>query len=242
MTVVYRILRWSHQVSNHQCVHLLPVHSCTNSDTDGAGNGKPLQYSCLENPVDGGAWWATLHGVATSRTRLSDFTFTFHFHTMEKEMATHSGVLAWRIPGTGEPGGLLSMGLHRGRHNWIDLAAAAYTYIYMLMRILETTDIRLGYVYCISSLSNLNVLIKEIKRKTYIYIYIYTPIFWPTYVKSRLTGKDPDAGNDWGQKEKEVAEDEISRKPHQINVQECAQTLGDNAAQETLACCSLWGR
>ena len=60
-----------------------------------------LQYSCLENPVDGGAWWAAVHGVATSRTRLSDFTFTFHFHALEKEMAAHSSVLAWRIPGTG---------------------------------------------------------------------------------------------------------------------------------------------
>ena len=66
----------------------------------GEGNGKPLQYSCLENPMDGGAWWATVHGVATSRSRLSDFTFTVHFHAMEKEMATHSSVLAWRIPGT----------------------------------------------------------------------------------------------------------------------------------------------
>ena len=79
----------------------------------GEGNGKPLQYPCLENPMDGEAWWATVHGVATSRTRLSDFTFTFHFHTVEKEMATHSSVLAWRIPGTAEPVGLLSMGSHR---------------------------------------------------------------------------------------------------------------------------------
>ena len=71
-----------------------------------------------------GAWWATVHGVATSRSRLSDFTFTFHFHAMEKEMATHSSVLAWRIPGTAEPGGLLSMGSHRVRHYWSDLAAA----------------------------------------------------------------------------------------------------------------------
>ena len=60
--------------------------------------------------MDGGAWWAAVHGVAKSRTRLSDFTFTFHFHALEKEMATHSSVLAWRIPGTGEPGGLPSMG------------------------------------------------------------------------------------------------------------------------------------
>ena len=91
----------------------------------GEGNGNPLQYSCLENPMDGGAWWAAVHGVAKSRTQLSDFTFTFHFHALEKEMATHSSVLAWRIPGTGEPAGLPSMGLHRVRHNWSNLAAAA---------------------------------------------------------------------------------------------------------------------
>ena len=70
---------------------------------DGEGNGTPLQYSCLENPMDGGAWWAAVHGVAKSWTQLSDFTFTFHFHALEKEMATHSSVLAWRILGTGEP-------------------------------------------------------------------------------------------------------------------------------------------
>ena len=71
----------------------------------GEGNGDPLRYSCLDNPTDGGAWWATVHGVVKSRTRLSDFTFTFHFHALEKEMATHSSVLAWRIPGSGEPDG-----------------------------------------------------------------------------------------------------------------------------------------
>ena len=63
--------------------------------------------------MDRGAWWAAVHGVAKSRTQLSDFTLTFRFHALEEEMATHSGVLAWRIPGTGEPGGLPSMGLHR---------------------------------------------------------------------------------------------------------------------------------
>ena len=89
----------------------------------GEGNGTPLQYSCLENPMDGGAWWAAVHGVAKSPTRLSDFTFTFHFHALEEEMATHSSVLAWRIPGTGDPGGLLSMGSHRVGHDWSDLAA-----------------------------------------------------------------------------------------------------------------------
>ena len=73
--------------------------------------------------MDGGAWWAAAHGVAKSRTRLSDFTFTFHFHALEKEMATHSSVLAWRVPGMGEPGGLPSMGSHRVRHDWSDLTA-----------------------------------------------------------------------------------------------------------------------
>ena len=80
-------------------------------------NGTPLQYPCLENPMDGGAWWAAVHGFAKSRTQLSNFTFTFHFHALEKEMATHSSTLAWRIPGTGEPGGLPTMGAHRFGHN-----------------------------------------------------------------------------------------------------------------------------
>ena len=93
--------------------------------TIGEGNGTPLQYSCLENPMHGGAWWAAVHGVTKSWTRLSDFTFTFHFPALEKEMATHSSVLAWRIPGTGEPGGLPSIGSHRVGHDWSDLAAAA---------------------------------------------------------------------------------------------------------------------
>ena len=91
----------------------------------GEGNGTPLQCSSLENPMDGGAWWAVVHGVARSRTGLNNFPFTFHFHALEKEMATHSSVLAWRIPGMGEPGGLPSMGSHRVGHDWSDLAAAA---------------------------------------------------------------------------------------------------------------------
>ena len=86
------------------------------------GNGTPLQYSCLENPMDSGAWLAAVHGVAKSRTWLSALTFTFHFHALEKEMATHSSVLAWRVPGTAEPGGLPSMGSHRVGHDWSDLA------------------------------------------------------------------------------------------------------------------------
>ena len=83
----------------------------------GEGDGTSLQYSCLENSMDGGAWWAAVHGITESQTRLSDFTFTFHFHALEKEMATHSSVLAWRIPGTEEPGGLPPMGSHRLGHD-----------------------------------------------------------------------------------------------------------------------------
>ena len=83
----------------------------------GEGDGDPLQCSCLENPRERGAWWAAVYGVTKSRTRLRDFTFPFHFHALEKEMATHSSVLVWRIPRTGEPGGLLSMGLHRVGHD-----------------------------------------------------------------------------------------------------------------------------
>ena len=83
----------------------------------GEGNGSLLQYSCLENPMDGGAWWAAVHGVTRSWTRLSKFTFTFHFCALEKEMAAHSSILAWRIPGMGEPGGLPSMGSHRVGHD-----------------------------------------------------------------------------------------------------------------------------
>ena len=97
--------------------------SCTEStDVILIYNGTPLQYSCLENPMDGGAWRAAVHGVAEGRTQLSDFTFTFHFHALEKEMATHSSVLAWRIPGMGETGGLPSLGSHRVGHDWSDLA------------------------------------------------------------------------------------------------------------------------
>ena len=91
----------------------------------GEGNSTPLQYSCLENCMDRGAWKAAVHGVAKSWAWQRDFTFTFHFHALEKEMATHSSVLAWRIPGTGEPGGLPSPGSHRVGHDWSDLAAAA---------------------------------------------------------------------------------------------------------------------
>ena len=117
---------WQSLISGGTTGHLV---SCSSflwpllEPTHREGNGTPLQYSCLENPMEGGAWWAAVHGVTKSQTRLSDFTFTFHFHALEKKMATHSSVLAWRIPGMGEPGGLLSMGSHRVRHDWSDLAA-----------------------------------------------------------------------------------------------------------------------
>ena len=105
----------SHEIKRHL---LLGRKAMTNLDNIlGEGNGTQLQYSCLKNPMDGGAWWAAVHGVSRSWTRLSNFTLTFHFHALEKEMATHSSVLAWRIPGTGEPGGLPSMGSHRVGHH-----------------------------------------------------------------------------------------------------------------------------
>ena len=99
--------------------------------------------------MDGGAWWAAVHGVAKSRIRLSDFAFTFHFHALEKEMEIHSSVLAWRIPGTGEPGGLPSMGSHRVGHDGSDLAAATCIHgVTLQLRILRSektpTQLTLG--------------------------------------------------------------------------------------------------
>ena len=110
--------------------HILPVTTYTMDFSSlsikekGEGNGTLLQYSCLENPIYRGAWWAAVHGVTRSRTRLSNFTFTFHFHALEKEMATHCSVLAWRIPGTGEPDGLLSMGSTESDTTEVTAAAA----------------------------------------------------------------------------------------------------------------------
>ena len=123
----------------------------------GEGNGNPLQHSCLENPMDGGAWSATVHGVARSRTRLSDFTFNFHFPALEKEMATHSSVLAWRIPGTGEPGGLPSMGSHSVGHDWSDLAAAAAWTSSLCKPSYAST--------CLGSLSDIFVIISVVRGR-----------------------------------------------------------------------------
>ena len=122
-TLLWIMLLWT-WTYKHLCETLLSLLFHVHLELEfGEGNGTPLQYSCLENPMDRGAWWAAVHGVAKSQTRLIDFTFTFHFHALEKEMATHSSVLAWRIPGTGEPGGLPSLGSHRVGYDWSDLAA-----------------------------------------------------------------------------------------------------------------------
>ena len=97
------------------CISVILFYQFATLCTQGEGNGTPLQYSCLENLMDGGAWQAAVHGIAESGT--TDFTLTFHFHALEKEMATHSSILAWRIPGREEPSGLLSMGSHRVGHD-----------------------------------------------------------------------------------------------------------------------------
>ena len=134
---VYLIVLWTLNLKIHLFAKILTEHLlcagiclvmgssliCLSWPPRGEGNGTPLQSSCLENPMDGGAWKAAVHGVTNSWTRLSDFTFTFHFHALEKEMATHSSVLTWRTPGVGEPGGLPSMGSNRVGHDWSDLAA-----------------------------------------------------------------------------------------------------------------------
>ena len=113
--------------------------------------------------MDGGAWWAAVHGAAKSLTQLSNFTFTFHFHALEKEMATHCSVLAWRIPGTGEPGWLPSMGSHRVGHDWSDLAAAAaestfLTFWSLRFLILKQGEIMLTIWFPVSNKSILKVL------------------------------------------------------------------------------------
>ena len=113
---IKHISQWKVAASLKKLMSLLMILVLSRFE-NGEGSGTPLQYSCLENLMDGGAWWAAVHGVAKSWTRLSDVTFTFHFLALEKEMATHSTILAWRIPGTGELGGLPSMGSHRVRHD-----------------------------------------------------------------------------------------------------------------------------
>ena len=127
--IIYLYLFYIYVKTSSYTPQIYTIFNCQLYLNNGEGNGNPLQHSCLENPMDGGAWWAAGHEVAKSRTQLSDFTFPFHFHALEKEMATHSSVLAWRIPGMEEPGGLTSMWLHRVGHDWSDLAVAAAAYL-----------------------------------------------------------------------------------------------------------------
>ena len=113
-SILAQKIPWTEEPGGLQSMELELQKSQTRFGED---NGTPLQYSCLEDPMDGGAWKAAVHGVAKSQTQLSDFTFTFHFHALEEEMATHSSVLAWRILGMGEPCGLPPMGSHRVGHD-----------------------------------------------------------------------------------------------------------------------------
>ena len=133
---------WTEEPGGLQSMGSLRVRHdwATSLSRIGEGNGNPLQCYCLENPRDRGVWWAAIYGVAEGQTRANDFTFTFHFHALEKEMATHSSVIAWRLPGTGEPGGLPSMGWHRVGHNWSDLAAEVCSR--------ETQFLRMGIRAC----------------------------------------------------------------------------------------------
>ena len=120
------------------------------------------QYPCLENPMDGGAWWAAIHGVAKSLTWLSDFTFTFHFHALEKEMATHSSVLAWRIPGTGEPRGLPSMGSHRVGHDWSDLAWSNVDHLFIHLLVICTPSLERGLFRAFAHFKNQIIFVIEL--------------------------------------------------------------------------------
>ena len=131
----------------------------------------PLQYSCLENPMDGGAWWAVVHGVTKSRARLSGFPFTFQFHALEKAMATHSSVLAWRIPGMGEPGGLPSMGLHGVGHNWGGLAAVSKTVLCVVFLPSSTLT---GYMMILYFTDDFEMWILKHKLENYTFMLYFT--------------------------------------------------------------------
>ena len=124
-----------------------------NNVTNGEGNGTPLQYSCLENPMDGGAWWAAVHGIAKSWTQLSDFTFTFHFHALEEEVATHSSILAWRIPGTGAWwAAIYGVAQSRTRLTW--LSSSSSVHIQLTISIIYKYWVQCCWVYscCCSEL------------------------------------------------------------------------------------------
>ena len=140
--------------------------------------------------MDGGAWWAAVHGVAKCRTRLSDFTFTFHFHALEKEMAIYSSVLAWKIPGMGEPGGLPSMESHRVGHDWSDLAAAEWVQLCSSLSILWHC-LSLGF-----SIFSISPLIKytQLWYRCAVSNELFRP-FWfisklSTYLRGKTSGND----------------------------------------------------
>ena len=128
--------------------------------------------------MDRGAWKAAVHGVAEGRTRLNNFTFTFCFHALEKEMATHSSVLAWRIPGAGKPGGLPSMGSHRVGHDWSDLAITNVNQKCITCYIEDSLTI----LFLISN--NGHLCLTKIIRKDYIRITI-----WCTMLKKKKSYK-----------------------------------------------------
>ena len=200
----------------------------------GEGNRNPLQYSRLENPIDGGAWWAAVHGVAKSQTWLSNFTFTFHFHALEKEMTIHSSVLAWRIPGTGEPGELPSMGSRGVGHDWSDLAAAAAAQYIMTTSVVtyrcegwtikkaECQRTNTFELWCCRRLlgvpwtarrSNQSIP-KEINPEyslERLMLKLNLQYFGHLMQRVDSLEKEPDPGKDWRQKEKRVAENEMVR-------------------------------
>ena len=142
------------------------------------GNDTLLQYSCLENPMDGGAWWAAVHGVARSQTWLRDFPFTFHFHALEKEMATHSSVLAWRIPGTGEPGGLPSMGVTQSR-TWLKWLSSSSSRRWVV------EDLALIYVIKCSMFSSKSFIVSGLTFRSLIhfeFIFVYGVRKCPNFI------------------------------------------------------------
>ena len=186
--------------------------------------------------MDGGAWWAAVHGVAKSWTRISEFTFTFHFHALEKEMATHSSVLAWRIPGMGEPG--RSMGLHRVRHDWSDLAAAAAISLGFWIVVLEKTlesPLDCKEIQPVHSKGGQSWVFfgrNDAKAET--------PVLWPPHAKSWLIGKDSDAGRDWGRKRRGRQRMRWLDGYHWLNGREFGWTPGVCDGQGGLACCNSW--
>ena len=153
----------------------------------GEGNGTPLQWSCLENPRDGGAWWAAVHGVAKSRTRLSVFTFTFHFHALEKEMEAHSSVPAWRIPGTGEPGGLPSVGSQRVGYDWSDFAAAAYIPEWVLL-LPQSLELPIAHSSCSINIGITIKMLFFIKKRSFLMSLRYN---WQNFKISNIDSGFP---------------------------------------------------